>query len=103
MDDLPRILALYESGQLAEADALCADLMAREPGSAAGLAMRGSIALKQARYPAAVGYLQSAAALHPDDAELQTNLGMAFFGAGRIEEALRTFKSLVKRDSHNAV
>ncbi len=103
MDELPRILALYDAGQLAEAEAACAALLAQTPESAAGWALHGAIALKQNRFADAVEYLERAAALEPEDIELLTNLGMALYGAGRMSDALYAFKNVLKRDSSSAV
>jgi tetratricopeptide (TPR) repeat protein len=103
MDDLPRILALYESGQLTEAETACGELLAREPESAAGWALRGSIALKRMAFAEAADYLQHAAGLTPGDHELFVNLGMALHGAGRTAEAARAFKDALKRNPRSAI
>jgi tetratricopeptide (TPR) repeat protein len=103
MDDLPRILALYESGQLAAADTACGELLSREPENAAGWALRGSIALKQTSFADAADYLQRATDLTPGDHELFVNLGMALHGAGRIAEATRAFKDALKRNPSSAI
>ena len=102
MDELPRILALYDSGQLAEAETACAALLAQTPENGAGWALRGAVALKQNRFADAVDYLERASAFEPNDLGLLANLGMALYGAGRIPDAVNAFKNVLKRDPTNA-
>ncbi len=103
MDDFPRIFALYESGQLTEADTLCAAFVARAPENAAGWALHGTIALRRQLYSDAADSLQRAAALGAPDHELLVNLGMALYGAGRIDEAAGTFRKALKLNPRSAV
>ncbi|MBX7199585.1 MAG: tetratricopeptide repeat protein [Rhodospirillaceae bacterium] len=103
MNDLPSILALYESGHLAEAEEACAALTAQAPESGAAWALRGQIALNRALFPEAVDYLERAVALTPDELDHLRNLGMALYGAGRYRDSLMTLKRVLKRDTSNAV
>lgn len=103
MDDLSGIFALYESGQLIEADRLCAAFVARAPENAAGWALHGAIALRRQRFSDAADHLQRAAALSTPDHELLVNLGMALYGANRIDEAAWTFRKALKLNPRSAV
>jgi predicted Zn-dependent protease len=103
MDELPRILALYEQGRLDKAEALSAALLARAPDSTPAWALRGQIALRRGLFRDAAEYIERAIAAAPDDLVLRLNLGMAFYGAGDNAAALKTFKFVLKREPSNAV
>lgn len=103
MNDLQRILALYESGQLDKAEALCGMFVAHLPESGAGWALYGQIALRRGTFREAADRLERAVALAPDENDLQVNLGMALHRAGRHRDAEQVLKPVLKRDPSNAV
>lgn len=102
MNDLQRILALYEGGQLAEAEALGAALAALTPEDGAVWALRGQIALARGLFQDAADHLQRARAHAPNDPALTINLAMALHRNGRHKDALRLLKGVLKRDPSNA-
>ncbi len=102
MNDLQRILALYDGGQLDQAEALCGVFVAHLPDSGAGWALYGQIALKRGLFRDAADRLERAVALAPDENDLQVNLGMALHRAGRHRDAEQVLKRVLKRDPANA-
>jgi tetratricopeptide (TPR) repeat protein len=51
--------------------------------------------------PEAVGYLEQAVALKPDDVAARTNLAMAHYTSGDIETAVRLLVQVIERDPGN--
>ena len=84
---LGQAVTLHQQGQLAEADALYAQVLAHQPGNAMAWQLRG-VALAQAGQPAqALPLVDQALALRPDVAEIHNNRGMVLQQLRRFEEA----------------
>ncbi len=87
--------ALLASNMLEEATAeLKAAMRAAEDQpevKATALAHLGVIALQQAQLHEALGYLQNAAELNPEDVYIQTHLGRAFLASGQAGFAVQCF------------
>lgn len=90
-EDAPTLVALgelyAESGRLDEAEASFRDALAKHPACAAALAGLGSVALGRGAFAEAARHLEAALRLVPDATRLRYELGMAYRGLGRREEA----------------
>ena len=84
---LGQAVTLHQQGQLAEADALYAQVLAHQPGNAMAWQLRG-VALAQAGQPAqALPLVDQALALRPDVAEIHNNRGMVLQQLRRFKDA----------------
>jgi Flp pilus assembly protein TadD len=85
--------------------ALVAALLAPALGCAtyrgARLYQEGSAALERGEVDRAVADLERAATLVPHASEVQNHLGLAYYAAGRDEDALRAFQRAVELDCDN--
>jgi tetratricopeptide (TPR) repeat protein len=97
IDDLMQQgLALHQSGQLAEADAVYGKVLARQPSHPAANHLRGVLLLQQGDAAGAVHLLQRSVHLRGENAEYLGNLGAALNAAGRHQEALSVFERSLK-------
>lgn len=91
--------------ETAAAVALVAVLLAAALGCAtyrgARLYQQGSAALERGEVDRAVAHLERAATLVPHASEVQNHLGLAYYAAGRDEDALRAFRRAVELDCDN--
>ena len=78
------VVALGAQGKNDEAVAVLESNTARHPRHLATLQSLGLLALNRNEAVAAAGWLERAADLAPEDAGLQSNLGLAYARAGRI-------------------
>ncbi len=91
-DDLSTALAVHKAGRLADADILYRRLLETTPGHAEALRLRGVLACQEARFQDAVGFLEAAIERDGQKAVYYSNLGVAFKGLGRIEDALHALR-----------
>jgi predicted O-linked N-acetylglucosamine transferase (SPINDLY family) len=85
---LGQAVTLHQQGQLAQADALYAQVLAHQPGNAMAWQLRG-VALAQAGQPAqALPLVEQALALRPDVAEIHNNRGMVLQQLRRFTDAV---------------
>lgn len=95
-------LLLVQNGRNREAAALMDEAIAAG-GRDAGLFNSHALAMTAlARYPEAVDSARRAAALKPDRAELQINLGNALRRADRAEEALQAYRRAIALNPQHA-
>lgn len=80
------------SGRVAEAQALCKDILDREPAHAAALNLLGGMAHEAGRFQVAIKLLRQAVAADGRSATFHFNLGRALQGAGRPDEARSAFE-----------
>lgn len=80
------------AGDLDEADAWYARLLAQQPDDAYAWARRGELALQGDRVEAAMVYLEQAAALEPADPGYWLSLAAAAAAAGEIEQATTAYE-----------
>lgn len=85
---LSQALSLIHGGRLAEAGALCRQVLTREPRNFNAQQLLGHIALQGRDYEGAVRWLASARALNPSSAMVSSNLAVALLGLRRPREAL---------------
>jgi predicted O-linked N-acetylglucosamine transferase (SPINDLY family) len=87
-DALAIALGHYRAGQLALAEAVCQEALAREPDDVMCLRLLGLIALRCGRSGEAVDWIERMLALEPDDAEGHSNLAVALQREGALDRAV---------------
>jgi tetratricopeptide (TPR) repeat protein len=103
IDDLMRQgLQLHQAGKLAEADALYAKVLDKQPSHGAANHLSGLVLLQRGDAAAAVVRLQRAVHVRGNDPEYLGNLGTALNSAGKPAEALAAFDKAIKLDPRNA-
>jgi protein O-GlcNAc transferase len=85
---IQQALALIHGGQLPQAEALCRQVLAREPQNFNALQLLGHVALQKQDYPAAAQWLAAARSVNPANAAVYSNLAVALLGLRRPREAL---------------
>jgi tetratricopeptide (TPR) repeat protein len=83
-------LALSDSKQFAQAEAVLKQAMVRSPNDAALWARLGGVYVSQGRVPESIVVFEKATRLDPDMAEAYNSLGAVLPDAGRAEAAFRT-------------
>ncbi len=86
-------VALFKLGQFAEAEKLCALVLASTPQHFDALHLSGVLALHAKSYQRAADFIGRALALTPDNAPAHNNHGMAFMGVGDFAQALESFET----------
>jgi protein O-GlcNAc transferase len=87
-DLLQAALRLIHASQLPQADALCREVLAREPRNFNALQLLGHVALQRADYLVAVQWLSAARTVNGASAPLHSNLAVALLALRRPGEAL---------------
>jgi tetratricopeptide (TPR) repeat protein/SAM-dependent methyltransferase len=87
-----RAIQHHQAGQLAEAEALCRTILARDPRHIGSLHLLGVIAHQHGRFEEAIAQFRSVIGLRPDIAVVHQGLGGALAAAGRLEEAAAAFE-----------
>jgi Tfp pilus assembly protein PilF len=85
----------YESGELAQAQQYCRQVLAREPNHVAGLTLLGTIARETGRNNAAFRLYAKALAADPRNPRSHYNLALAYEALGNRDEAVRHFTSAI--------
>lgn len=88
----------YEAGQLAEAEALCRQVLLLQPRQAEALYLAGMVAYRQGRSAAAVDLLGRAIAENKRAAHYHTALGMALRATGDSAAAARAYRRALALD-----
>ena len=94
-------LRLHQAGQLAEAELLYRQLLAREPKNPDALHYRGLLAYQAGDYEAAARLIADAVDLKADNAVAQMNLGNAMFMLRRLPQAQAALEAAVALDQAN--
>lgn len=103
IDDLMRQgLQLHQTGRLAEAEAIYARVLDRQPSHGAANHLSGVVLLQLGDAAGAVVRLQRAVHVRGNDPEYLGNLGTALNSAGRPAEAMEAFDRALKLDPRNA-
>jgi Flp pilus assembly protein TadD len=104
---LAQALALAEghlqAGRLAEADGLCAQILAQDPNQGAALHLRGLTAFHRGRFEAAAEFLARARLANPGNVALLGALGAALERSGRAAEALAALDAALALDPEDAI
>src|SRR5262245_54987663 len=85
-------LAHDQAGQLAQAEALCRQILAEYPDHDGALGLLGVVALKGNRLDVAIENLRRATEVNPGVAVYHINLGSALIGKGKRAEAIASFR-----------
>src|SRR5262249_50891937 len=89
IDEAMRIaIGHHQGGRMAEAEAICRQILDQVPNHADALHLLGALACRMGRNDLAIELLGRAIALRPDPAEPRANLGNALTAAGRPDEAI---------------
>lgn len=94
---------LYRAGQiersyLESADAAFQRVLGLDPNNPDALRGRGSIAYERNLPKDAIGHYERYLELAPDDLAVQTDLGTMLLADGQVEQAVRTYDAVLKKD-----
>ena len=103
---LARGLTFHERGDLASAEQIYRELIARDAANAVALHLLGVLLIQTQRPEGGVALINRALAINPNDVQALYNRGNALVGLRRLEEALASFEKavLIKPDyaeAHN--
>lgn len=95
----PEAMALavqaYQSGNLAQAEAICLQILQQQPDRAEVLHWLGAIAHQRGKLSEAVVYYQRTLALEPHQAQVYYNLGNAFQQQGKFAAAIEHYQNAI--------
>jgi tetratricopeptide (TPR) repeat protein len=94
--------AAYRAGEFARAEALCAQILARQPENYDATFLSGVLAARAGRGDAAVARFRKAIALRPGSAEAHLHLGGQLRSSGRHAEAAAAFEATIRLDPSEA-
>ena len=89
---------LFEQGKNEDAKTVFRGLIALDSTQFFGYAGLGALALAEEKSEEAVGYLETAAELNPNDPTIQANFGEALLRQARFEEAATHFEKALELD-----
>jgi predicted O-linked N-acetylglucosamine transferase (SPINDLY family) len=92
----------HQSGEAAEAERLCREVLAIDQRQSKAAFLLGVIALGSARVDEAIAMFKSAAALEPREAVFRMNLGTALRKAGRLTEAAAALRKAIQLNPESA-
>ena len=90
-------LAFEQEGKIAEAEADWRSLLSSQPNDAEAYAHLGLLEARQEHYKEAIVLYRKALSLNPKMPGLRLNLGLAYFKAGELPEAVQTFEALLRK------
>ena len=90
-------LVLEQQGRNADAEAAWRSYLDTHPSSSEAFAHLGLLEARQEHYQEAISFYRRALALHSTIPGLELNLGLAYFKAGEMNEALQQFIPLLKK------
>lgn len=89
--------SLYQRGQLADAEKICGDIVKVQPNNVDALHLLAVVAIQTGRFPRAVEMI-ARAAVKGWSARLHHDLGYAFSGLKRYEEAIASYDRAIGLD-----
>jgi tetratricopeptide (TPR) repeat protein len=92
---LVQALGYRQAGDFRSADALCAQVLAQEPGNAGAWHLRGVLAYQTGDIGTAVAMLERAVTIEPHEAMYWSNLGLFRQAAGRVDDAIAAFRHAI--------
>jgi tetratricopeptide (TPR) repeat protein len=95
-DLFARAVGHQQAGELARAEALCRQVVERDPAHADALNLLGMLAHQARRNDAAVELLSRAVAARPGDGTIHYNLGIAYQVLGRLTEAADCYREALR-------
>ena len=100
MTSLPDLFACAvghkQAGELVQAEALCRQIVERDPAHADALNLLGVLAHQGRRNEAAIELLRRAVAARPGDAAIHYNLGVAYQVDGRLSDAASSYREALR-------
>jgi tetratricopeptide (TPR) repeat protein len=99
--NLSTAVAALRNGRLREAEAVCRQLLARNPADAGVLNLLGVIAGTAGDHAAAAELMRQSVKLAPDVVDFRKNLVRALLREGKLEEAEETLRAAVERDPNS--
>ncbi|MBI5007566.1 MAG: tetratricopeptide repeat protein [Nitrosomonadales bacterium] len=90
------LVALFNSGRLAEAETLARSMTEHFPQHGFGWKALGTVLKQMGRNAESLLPLQRAAALSPNEADAHSNLGVALQDMGRLDEAEASYRRALK-------
>lgn len=95
-ESMARARQRQQAGRLAEAEAICQQVVLAEPENAAAWHMLGAISLSAGKYELAAANLQLAVKHAPASAEAQNYLGVALHAQGKLDQAVVFYRRAVE-------
>jgi len=93
---LQQALGCYQAGDMAAAERLVRDVLARDPDRPAAHHFLGVLALGDGRVDLAIASISRAIRLRPNEAQCHSNLGNALLAAGRLAEAEASYREALR-------
>jgi tetratricopeptide (TPR) repeat protein len=90
---LQTAIACHRSGNLEQADAIYAQIVARDPSNAEAVHLRGVVAYQKGDYASAAGTIERALSVRPDNSACLNDLGLAYQALGRLAEAAASYQA----------
>lgn len=87
----------HRRGELAQAESIYRQVLAREPQNIQALNLLASLALQSSRFDEGIALLQRAVGIAPGVVELRCNLGAAHLQARQYGQALRVLNEAIRR------
>jgi Flp pilus assembly protein TadD len=94
-------IAAHQAGRLDEAERAYATALAIAPGHPYASHL-GVIAMQRRNWEDAVSRLERAATAQPDEPEFHGNLGLAYMGVGRLDDAVTAHRRAIALQPHSA-
>jgi predicted O-linked N-acetylglucosamine transferase (SPINDLY family) len=98
---LTRAIVLYRNGDVAEAESLCATVLALRPDDADALSVLGELLLADRKPSRAANALERLIALRPLDAAAHRRLATAWLEMGRAADASRVLRTAIDLEPGN--
>ena len=97
-DLIRRGLELHRAGRLSESKSLYEQVLAIQPRHADALHLSGVVALQRGEIEHAIGFIQQAIEVQPDNPGFHGNLAQAFLASRRLAEAHAAFRRAAALD-----
>ena len=94
---------LVEGGALAEADAICLEILSQSPIDSQTMFLRGLIAFQQGEADRAVGLIRSASENDPNNSSYLATLGAMLIDTGDVPEAMIALERALALNADDAV
>jgi protein O-GlcNAc transferase len=86
----------FQSGNTAEAERLCGQILKKQPKNIDALHLLGLIFFRLENYDQAIKQISRVVALNPHDADAYFNLGNVFFGKKQFDDAIANYKKAIQ-------
>ncbi|HET9160524.1 MAG TPA: tetratricopeptide repeat protein [Caulobacteraceae bacterium] len=93
---LAEAMRCHQDGRTARAERLYRDIIAIDPNHLDAVHLTGVLAAQQRDYAKAAGFIERAARIAPHIAQIHANLGKAYYGLDRIEDARKALEEAVR-------